>query len=184
MSLKSGCKHARHSFPVLVFVAAISLGACGNDEEAIPVDGKIVIDPQNKTWEIPTRPSPCPYDPNLWIDERVLVTVRNGDEVPLGNVEVAISADLTAAYTSGLQESLQLYVDVNGNNIVDTPPDVLVSGNGSPAWVTDTDEYTGAVSVLLRVNVSCPFRGNIIVTAGPLYGSTNIEVSDGSSAAP
>lgn len=159
------------------------LGGCGSDDEAIPTESTIDIQPASKPWTIPMRATPCPYDPNLWVDERVLITVKNKDDVPLGDIRVAISADLTAAYTSGVQESLQLYKDANNNQIVDAP-DILVSGNGSPAYVTHTDEYTGAVSVLLRVNLSCPFRGNVIVTAGPLYGSASFEVVEATAPAP
>ena len=162
-----------HSLAVLL---AIGLAGCGaSDENPVPTNATVQVNPSSIPWEIPERPIPCPVNLAFYNDHTIAISVVDSNNSPLGNVDLRITADLSGNTHSGI-ERIKVYDDLNGNGVVDDP-DELVSSNISPAFTTKTSNV-GTKLILVRVNLSCPYRGNLNVYAGSAFGSTNIEVSE------
>jgi len=102
------------------------------------------------------------------------VVVDSSDRA-LGDSVVTVYLDFAGNTFSGDRESLQLFFDTNGNGVVDTP-DELMSGVGDDAFSVRTDEYTASTLLLLRVNLSCGYRGSLYAFSGPAAGTININV--------
>lgn len=151
------------------------VAGCGGDDHPVPPKSTVVIGPQSVTWDIPQRQSPCPYDPALYVDQVFVIRVEDSDSVPLGGVDLRILTSLSGNTSSGVQEALRLYDDYNGNGVVDDPEE-LVSGNGAPAYFTKTEEFSAEKSVIVRINLSCAFRGMLEVSAGGFYGNAQMQV--------
>lgn len=163
-------KHTRHF--VIIGIALLGFTACGpgGDEDPVPPGASVTINPQDIEWDI--TPSAVCVE-GIYNDHTLAITVQNDNGVPLGEVDLLISADL-AANTSAF-DLIRLYDDVNGNGVVDHPQE-LVSSNGSPAFFTKTDKFSGTRTLLVRVNLSCTYRGNVNVFAGSAFASTSINV--------
>lgn len=153
----------------------VGLVGCGASENPVPTDATVQINPSSIPWEISDRPSPCLVDPSIYNDHTIAISVMDSNNSPLGNVDIRITADLTGNTFSGI-DVIRVYDDLNGNGVVDDPAE-LVSSITSPAFTTKTSNV-GTKLILVRVNLSCPYRGNLNVYAGSAFGSTNIEVSE------
>lgn len=165
-------QHTRHL--AIIWMALLGFSACGpgGNEDPVPPGSSVTINPQDITWEI-TPSASCVE--GIYNDHTLTVTVQNGNGVPLGDVDLLIRSDLAA--NTSFVDVIRLYDDVNGNGVVDHPQE-LVSANNGPAFFTKTDKFSGSRTLLVRVNVSCTYRGSVTVHAGSAFGSTSIEVTD------
>ena len=152
---------------------SVVLSGCGGGDP-VPPSSTVLISPSSIKWEISAKPTPCPVNSNVFIDHTIVISVLDTNNSPLGSVDIRVVTDLTGNTFSGLPV-LNVYDDKNGNGVVDDPAE-LVSSNTSPAFMTATDRYTGTKTILLRVNLSCPYKGNLHVYAGAAYSNINIEV--------
>jgi len=132
----------------LLCVVAMLLGAC--EQEQLPHDAQMRISPESRTINIADRRDAegrCFIDQNQYLDQPVVVSMVNGDGAPLGDVEIRV------------------YVDFSGN----TYPGTLA--------VVKTDYYGGDRPLLLRINVSCPFKGDLFAFSAGVSASSPIELS-------
>jgi len=163
---------------VVMLLAGAMLPGCGASDggggNPVPVGATVQVNPSAIQWEIGNG-DPCVIDPAVYNDHTVAISVLNSSGAPLGNVDIRVMADLSGNTFSGT-DVIKVYDDLNGNGVIDDPAE-LVSSNTSPSFITKTAQYSGTRIVLVRVNLSCPYRGNLHVFAGAAYGSTNIEVT-------
>lgn len=149
---------------------ALMLGASGcNSEDAanqVPPDSELVASINEQTWDIDTNTNEaggCVYFDDFYNDTYVRLTMLNDSGVPMGDVTLDFSLDLTGNTFTG-NSVLKLYHDANGNGVVD--PEELVSDASDPRFSIRTDAYGGYVDVIVRVNLSCPYSGGLYVV-GP-----------------
>ena len=166
---------------IMSALTGCSDGAGGGNP--VPPNSTVQLNQSGITWDIGETASPCRVRSNPYNDHTIAISVLDPNGSPLGNVDFRVVVDLsgnTYFFEPAPPEPpglpvLQLYEDRNGNGVVDDPEE-LVSSNTSSAFKTTTDQYTGTKMVLLRVNLSCTYRGNLHVFAGAAYGSVNVEV--------
>lgn len=167
---------------IMSALTGCSDGAGGGNP--VPPNSTIQLNQSGITWDIGETASPCRVNPSPYNDHTIAISVLDPNGSPLGNVDLRVVADLSGNTFEPTPPTppalpalpaLQLYEDRNGNGVVDDPAE-LVSSNTSSAFKTKTDQYTGTKIVLLRVNLSCTYRGNLHVFAGAAYGSVNVEV--------
>lgn len=155
------------------------LTACGpgGDESPVPPGSTVRVSPSNVTWNItPVRDinsNPICVS-GRYNDHTFSISVENSSGQPLGEVDLRIRIDLAANTSS--TNLMQLYDDLNGNGVIDDPAE-LVSGPGS-VFFTKTSRYSGEKTVMVRVNTSCTYGGDLTVNAGAAFGSAHIEVQE------
>ena len=169
----------KQRFGYMALFMTLALAGCGSSSigggDPVPLNSTVKINPSSITWTIPAPlATPCVVDFNNHNDTPIAISVLDSSQSPLGNIGIRVLADLSGNTYSG-SPVLKVYDDLNGNGVVDDPAE-LVSSNTSPAFNTFTDKYTGTKNILLRVNLSCPYSGNLYVFAGAAFASINIVV--------
>lgn len=164
------------TFTVFLLVATLAGCGDGGGGDPVPLGSSVRINQAAIEWEIGATPTPCPVNLNNYNDHTIAISVLDSNNSPLGSVDIRVMADLSGNTYSGT-DVIKIYDDLNGNGVVDDPAE-LVSSNTSPAFLTQTGRYTGTKIVLVRVNLSCPYRGNLYAFAGAAFGSINIEVKN------
>lgn len=175
----------------MVFLVAFitSLSACGGgDSNPIPVNSSVRVSPTSTKWNITPQVGCDPTSEesisDVYNDTIVSVSVLDADSRPLGDVELTIGLDLAGNSfgprppDAGTFAPLRLYEDKNSNGVVDDP-DELVTAPGDPFFRTRTDKYTGIKMLILRVNLSCTYRGFMTAFAGSAtFASLEVEVKE------
>lgn len=163
---------------VLVLSGLFLMTACGggSDEAQIPPGANVTVTPNQKSWEI--EPS---FDPNnqcivfsdFYQDELFVVNVQDSQGRAIGDADLIVSLNLTANTFSGLTV-VELYDDQNGDLIPD--PNELVSDINDALLFTKTDEYNGSKNLIVRMNLSCPYRASLMVVADGISASADLQV--------
>jgi len=166
------------NFKTYLLIILLSLVcACSTDPQLTP-DSTIRITPTSQNYEVEELlddEGNCILIPDFFQDLPISMTVINGSNQAVGNVNITVFTDFSGNTFSGF-ESLQLFSDSNGNGVVDSP-DELVSGSGDDAFSIRTDRFSGTANLLLRVNLSCEFRGNVYAFSGAAAGISEIGVT-------
>ena len=156
---------------------AIFISACSSDPQLAP-DSTIRITPGSQNFEITELlddQGNCIFIPGFFQDLPISLAVINSSNQVVGNANVTVFTDFSGNTFSG-PEFLQLFSDSNGNGVVDSP-DELVSGVDDDAFSIRTDRFSGTANLLLRVNLSCEFRGNVYAFSGVAAGISEIGVT-------
>jgi len=143
------------------------LASCSTGQ--VPAGAKVTATPSKKSITMtvadPSIPVFCFIDEEtLYQDVPVQISVTNDSNIPMGDVEVGVYADYSGNTFSG-PEVLQVYADSNGNGVVDADTE-LVSGSESGVYKTKTDTYNGTAMVIVRMNLTCPYVGELYIFAG------------------
>ncbi len=157
----------------LLFVLVIS--GCAND--AVPTNATLRITPESHATTVTEQRDSnerCLFQVSNYVDIPVLLQLTTADGSPIGDVDIDVYADFAANTYSGYPV-LSLYDDLNGNGVVDAPAE-LVSGPDDDIARVKTGTWTGARALLLRVNLSCAFRGEVFAFTGGVSGRASIEV--------
>lgn len=161
---------------------AATLLACNDgSDNPLPAGATINISPTSKSFDIVEdrdEEGNCIFDVNNTIDQYVTIAVRSQQGSPIGQADLAISLDFGANSFSGLPV-MELYDDMNGNGVADGPEE-RVSDANDPLFRAHTEEYTGERVVILRLNLSCAYRGSLNVMSDGFTGTGNYEVRAGS----
>ena len=168
---------------ILAIGVLLLLGACSNTDQ-LPVDTQVSIYPQEKAFVISAPPEGeidfCFMTDGIYQDVPLLISVSNGEGTPLGGVEVGVYSDFGGNTFNGANV-LELYQDLNGNGVVDGPSE-LVNGSGSGVYKAKTHEYNGTTQLFLRMNLTCPYEGEVYAFVGPVGQTMAASVSyEGSS---
>lgn len=164
---------------IVATVLGAMLGGCGSgaDENPVPPGSIVRMSPPSVTWNI-TPVLDTNGDPicvsGIYNDHTFSISVENSSGQPLGEVDLRIRIDLAA--NTSFTDLMQLYDDLNGNGVADHPAE-LVSNPGS-VFFTKTSRYSGEKIVIVRVNTSCTYGGDLTVNAGAAFGSAHIEVQE------
>ena len=159
----------------LVLASTLSIAGCGDNP--VPVDASLTITPGTYTSRIVERQNEtgqCLFNANHHVDIPILLQLTTADGSPIGDAELNVYIDFAENTYSGLS-TLELYDDLNSNGVVDARLEYISGFNDDIARVR-TDEWSGSRMLLLRINLSCSFRGEIFAYTGGVSGRADIEV--------
>ena len=163
-------------------LAAIALAgtitACNDgSDNPLPADATVNVSPISKSFDVVENTDEaglCVIDESRYIDQFVTISVTNGQGSPIGQADLAISADFGGNTFSGYPV-MALYDDNNGNGVIDGPGERVTDAN-DPLFRTKTAEYTGERVLILRMNLSCAYRGSVNVMSDGFTGTGDFEV--------
>lgn len=159
----------------LVLASTLTIAGCGDNP--VPVDASLTITPGTYTSRIVERQNEtgqCLFNANHHVDIPILLQLSTADGSPIGDAELNVYVDFAENTYSGLS-TLELYDDLNGNGVVDARLE-YISGFDDDIARVRTDEWSGSRMLLLRINLSCSFRGEIFAYTGGVNGRADIEV--------
>lgn len=157
---------------VLAAVTGIFLSGCGQSDQ-LPVGASLRAFPQQVSWQIAPSTS-CNIDEGRFNDSLITVSLLDDESNGLLDVPVDLSLDLSETTGNGASV-LTLFFDNNSDGIY--TDDEIVSVAGGPVFSAKTDSDNGVIQLLVRVNLSCPYRGQLFAFAGSAATSVQFEVS-------
>lgn len=166
--------------PLREFALALTLlpllGAC--QTEQLPIGAGLALTPSERTIAVRDRTDEngnCRREPGYYTDEPLVLLLTDAQGSPIGDAEVSVYVDW-AENTYSAAPAMALYDDRSGNSNGVVDDDELVSGRGDSIARVSTGRYGGDRALLLRVNLSCPFRGEIFAFVDGVTASASIEV--------
>ena len=160
---------------LLTVMASLFGMSCTND--IVPVNARLLITPESHTTNIIEQrdaDDQCSYDASNYVDLPIVLQLTTDNGSPIGDTSMSVYVDFAANTFSGIAV-LSLFDDLNGNGVVDEDVELVSAKDDSIARVK-TDKWTGARSLLLRVNLSCSFKGEVFAFTGGVTGRAAIEV--------
>lgn len=154
-------------------------------ENTVPSNAVLSMTPQSHSVQITEwidDAQRCVYASENFMDIPLVLQLATADGSPIGESLIHVYADFSENTYPGYAV-LALYDDLNSNGVVDSESE-LVSGFDDNIAVVRSGKYSGAKTLLLRVNLSCSFRGEIRAIAGGVSGSAVIEVTGAATAIP
>lgn len=164
---------SKHRLAMAVFVFGVS--ACSSS--IIPTDARLTLTPSTHTINIVetiNTSDQCEYFEDNYQDIPLTITLSTDNGSPIGDEWVSVYTDFSANTYSG-RSVLSLYEDHNSNGVVDGASE-LISGQDDDIARVRTGKHTGTKLLLIRINLSCAFRGEVRALAGPAYGSASFAV--------
>lgn len=162
----------------LYLLLSLLLVGCGTDQQLMP-GSSVAITPSSKELnitEILDENGQCIWYEDNELDIPLVIQVLDAGGAPVGNADLTVYVDWSGnTFPNGL-EALKLYEDLNGNGVVDHPSE-LVSGAGDAIYRTQTEEYTGEKLLLLRINLSCEYKGDVYAISDGYTGFMNVNVT-------
>ena len=162
-------------FRYLLLASTLIMVACDND--IVPTNASLSITPQTHTTHITERQNEsglCLFDANHHVDIPILLQLTTADGSPIGDAELNVYVDFAENTYSGLT-TMELYDDLNSNGVVDAQQE-YISGFDDDIARVRTDEWSGSRMLLLRINLSCSFSGEVFAYTGGISGRAEIEV--------
>lgn len=144
-----------------ILAGLLMLGGCEQTNQ-LPADSKISVFPTDVQWNIGNRTT-CNLVEGPFNDQQVQLSLVDADNLPLIQAPLTVSLDLSESSSNGAAV-LGLYDDLNGDGLYQH--DELVSDNTRAAYATHTDSRSGVKRLMVRVNLSCPYRGSLYAFAG------------------
>ncbi|MCF6298615.1 MAG: hypothetical protein L3J01_01915 [Thiomicrorhabdus sp.] len=147
----------------------LGLVGCQNNNDKVPLGAQISFDPPSVEWTVKPNYTVdsdddgindrvCVISPSRYSDSYVIASMTDADGIPLSDFDVRLHLDLTGNTSSGYPV-LKLYDDKNNNGVIDGEHE-LVNDAGEDGWVKKTNS-NGDIHMIVRVNLSCPFVGNL-----------------------
>lgn len=155
----------------------VLLSACFNEQQ-LPPGAALSISPTERTLNVADRRDEdgvCIIDPESYIDWAIVLQLTDDNGSPIGERSVRVYVDFGENTFSGFPV-MALYDDRrgNGNGLVDDFE--LVSGNDDDIAIVNTDKFGGDRELLLRINTSCPYRGDVFAFVQGVTASSTFEI--------
>lgn len=170
-----------YMYVVKVFFTVMSatyLWSCNTvTSNQLPPGTTVSVDPEEIKWTIPNNGGVCNFNPDYYQDQTISIMVLNDSGTYIPEAPLSITVDLAANTFTGIPV-LALYNDVNENGVVDGSEE-LVTDTNSGAFDSSTDKDNGSKLVILRVNLSCSYKGMLYIISGGFMGTTSIIVEEG-----
>ena len=152
-------------------VAMSTLSGC-EETNQLPVGSTAEIFPSEVQWNIQTG-SNCNFEDGPFNDQRISVALKDADGLPLIDAPLTISLDLSDS-TFNSTAVLALYDDTDGDGLFND--NERVSTDKQSAYNTRTNSRSGSKLLMVRVNLSCPYKGSLYAFAGNAGVLMNIAV--------
>lgn len=161
-----------------MFVFSALLSACANEQQ-LPNGAVMSISPPERNLTVGDRSDEngiCFIDPESYIDWPVVISLTNAQGAPMGDQDIRVYVDFAENNYSGYPV-MALYDDRRGNfnGVVDDFE--LVSGAGDDIAIVKSDRFGGDRELLLRINTSCPFRGEVFAFTQGVSARSTIQIS-------
>ena len=168
---------------VIISILTTFILACGGNDQ-LPNDYRVSISPSEVDWEIGGDVDTCDYDPHFYEERLFSILVEDNSSRPIGDAEVIVTlshAENTFLYQvdgspADINTRLYLYHDKNGNYRADD--EELVSGRDDAVFTAKTDEDTGVLNVIARINLTCVYKGTLGAHVNGVYGSAEIKIEE------
>ncbi len=170
-------KYICNSSAFMIVILSSVLVACDQSGQ-LPNDAEVRISPSGHSIDITQvtdEQGSCLFDPNVYVDTPLLLSVHDKQGSPISEAEVSVNIEYASNSFLG-PPVLALFDDLNSNGVVDAETE-YVSGREDDAYTGKTAKYSGEKLMLLRINLSCPYRGNIYVRSQFVTNSINVEVN-------
>jgi hypothetical protein len=164
---------------MMVSLLGTLLSGCNNDaaEQQVRVGSGISLSPPAISWQVKGNydlQGNCVIDENDYNDTYMTVRATNENGMPLGGIDLRITADLTGNSYTG-PAVVRIYDDINSNGVAEDNEQVLAPGMA--AFDTRTGPYDGEAHFIARINLSCNYRSTIYVAGSPGGAATTIHVT-------
>ena len=116
----------------------------------------------------------CIFFDNNFVDIPVVITLVDAQQSPIGDAEVSVYLDFAENTFTGVPV-LGLFRDLNGNGVIDDDAE-FISGIDDPIAKVRTQDFSGDSTLLLRVNLSCAFRGEMFAFVDGVTAIATISV--------
>lgn len=166
--------YKKTSSPGLLALAMVAMSTLSGCEETnqLPVGSTAEIFPSEVQWNIQAATS-CNFEDGPFNDQRVSVSLKDADGLPLIDAPITISLDLSDS-TFSSTAVLALYDDTDGDGLFGD--NERVSTDEQSAYNTRTNSRSGSKQLMVRVNLSCPYKGSLYAFAGNSGVLMNIAV--------
>ncbi len=163
-------------FRCLVVCAITSIVAsCSSDQ--LPIGASLQITPDTRSIqivELRDENDVCIFFENNYVDLPIILTLADSQQSPIGGADVSVYVDFAENTFTGIP-ALKLYIDNNGNGVIDDETE-YVSGIDDPIARVRTRALSGDSALILRVNLSCSFRGEVFAFVDGVTASSSISV--------
>ena len=165
---------ARFSFSAALLVL---LSACDQTGQ-LPIGAELRISPETRSITVADNTDQngnCFVDPNNYIDMPIILSMVDSNGSPLGEIDVSVYVDFSGNTFPGTPV-MELFDDLSGNNNGVIDEFELVSGVDDDIAIVTTDSFDGDRPLLLRINVTCPFRGDVFAFSDGVSAVSTIEI--------
>ena len=156
-------------------LAGLLLAGCSTDQ--LPLGSTLRISPEDRNIRIVEfldENGACIFFDNNFVDIPVVITLIDAQQSPIGDAEVSVYLDFAENTFTGVPV-LGLFRDLNGNGVIDDDAE-FISGIDDPIATVRTRDFSGDSTLLLRVNLSCAFRGEMFAFVDGVTASATISV--------
>ena len=156
---------------------SVLVSACGETDQ-LPPGAALSISPGSRIINVENRSDPngiCLVDRSIYVDMPIVLSMVDSNGSPLGHVDVSVYVDFSGNTFPGTPV-LELYDDRRGNNNGVIDDFELVSGAGDDIAIVKTDLYGGDRPLLLRMNVSCPYEGDVFAFSDGISATSSLAV--------
>lgn len=152
-----------------ILVATLFLSGCGGGDATNMNGGSITVNPDKISWKSGFI-GPC--DGSRMNYHEINISVLDADGRSPGSVSLQVTVDLSSGTYSGPAfKAMTLYDDPNWVGGSTTPPTNEVGGSYSTT--TGTDGYK---RLIVGVDLTCSFTGNINAYSGNYFGNSEVSV--------
>ena len=173
------CRKALLSWSAaLSFTTLLLVGCDAVHQDQLPVGATMSIAPSERTLTIDAftdEEGTCFIDPDRYIDWPIVMALTTSDGAPIAHQDVRVYVDYGANTFSGYPV-MALYDDRQGNSNGVVDDFELVNDTDDDIAIVKTDRYGGDRELLLRINISCPFRGEVFAFVDGVSAMSTIEV--------
>ena len=156
-------------------LSGVLLAGCSTDQ--LPIGSTLRISPEDRNIrivELLDENGTCIFFDNNFVDTPVVITLVDAQQSPIGDAEVSVYLDFAENTFTGVPV-LGLFRDLNGNGVIDDESE-FVSGINDPIAMVRTRDFSGDSTLLLRVNLSCAFRGEMFAFVDGVTATATISV--------
>lgn len=171
------CKNGYRTKTLYCLFLVTALAGCDVTEQ-LPSGSQLTISPEQRTLNIPDRSNDegvCFIDPDLYVDWPIVLALTTGEGTPVGHQNVQVYLDFGSNTFPGYPV-MALYDDRRGNSNGVVDDFELVSDTDDDIATVKTDLYGGDRPLLLRINISCPFKGDVFAFVDGVTGTSSIDV--------
>jgi len=152
--------------------------AIGCQPNQLPNNAVLHLSPTTKTIVI-SEPlgqdeTRCLVTDYPFLDIPYVFSLRDTQGSPIGDVPVSFYADWTGQ-SNGTENGLLLIYDFNEDGVAD-PVLETVSTVNDGVFERKTQQFSGEIRLTLRLNLSCPYRGELVAFSGGHHTSAEFVV--------
>jgi hypothetical protein len=160
----------------LMLTATVLLGGCNtSSSDQLPPNSEVRVNPETLEWTIANNNGVCNYNAGFYEDHTISIMVVNESGNYIPDAPLKVSLDLTSNTFTGIPV-MALYHDENSNGIAEDHE--LVSDTTSDIYEARTDPHTGTKYLIVRVNLSCAYKGTLYAFSDGFMGTLSISVEE------